>query len=115
MSDIGTLYNYVGSLASAIAYIALVMLFVKSQVFAGLKAALANVGKMALTNYIMQSVIATFVFYGFGLNYFAELSRAESLLVVLLVWLLQSLLSTMWLTQYRQGPLESLWRSLTYR
>lgn len=91
------------------------MLFVRSESFIDLKLALANVGKMAFTNYIMQSVIATSIFYGFGLNYFAEISRAGSLIVVMLVWLLQLLLSTIWLIRYRQGPLESLWRRLTYR
>lgn len=114
-SDIGGLFNYVGSLVSAVGYIALIMLFVKSQYFTGLKSVLANVGKMAFTNYIMQSIIASLIFYGFGLNYFAEVSRVESLIVVLLVWVLQLNLSTFWLSRYRQGPLENVWRRLTYR
>jgi uncharacterized protein len=114
-SDIGGLFNYVGSLVSAVGYIALIMLFVKSQYFTGLKSLLTNVGKMAFTNYIMQSVLASLIFYGFGLNYFAEVSRAESLIVVPLVWLLQLVLSTFWLSRYRQGPLEGVWRRLTYR
>jgi len=113
-ANLGSLFNYAGSLPTAIAYIALVMLFVKSQVFTGLKSALANVGKLALTNYIMQSLVATFIFYGFGLNYFAEVSRAGSLLIVLLVWLSQLLLSSFWLAHYQRGPLEQLWRNLTY-
>ena len=112
---LGTLFNYFGSLATAIAYIALVMLLCQSQVLAGFKSALVNVGKMAFTNYIMQSLICTFIFYGYGLNYFAELSRVECLAVVVMVWLVQLCYSTLWLLRFRQGPLEQLWRYLTYR
>ncbi len=114
-SDIGTLYNYVGSLFTAIAYIALTMLLVKSKIVLGLQVALANVGKMAFSNYITQSLIATFVFYGFGLNYFAELDRAEALVVVALVWVTLLLVSSLYLSRYKHGPLEQLWRYLTYR
>jgi len=114
-SDIGSLYNYVGSLFSAIAYIALTMLLVKSKIVLGFQTALANVGKMAFTNYIMQSLIATFVFYGYGLNYFAEVSRSEALVLVVIVWALQLVLSSVYLSRYKQGPLEQLWRYLSYR
>lgn len=114
-SDIGTLYNYVGSLLTAVGYIALTMLLVKSKLMLGLQAALANVGKMAFSNYIMQSLIATFVFYGFGLNYFAEVNRAEALIVVAIVWAIQLIVSSLYLSRYKQGPLEQLWRYLTYR
>jgi len=114
-SDIGTLYNYVGSLLTAIGYIALTMLLVKSKFILGLQAALAKVGKMAFSNYIMQSLIATFIFYGFGLNYFAELNRAEVLIVVVIVWATQLIVSSVYLSRYKQGPLEQLWRYLTYR
>ena len=81
--SIGTLYNYIGSLATSVAYIALVMLLVKSKAFQIIKVLLMNVGKMALSNYIMQSVIATFIFYGFGLGYFGDLSRVSLIYIVL--------------------------------
>lgn len=111
---LGTLFNYVGSLASATGYIALVMLLVKSQAARVFQSWIANVGKMAFTNYIMQSVICTFVFYGFGLGYFVELNRAECLFVVALIWVLQLVYSTAWLSYFKQGPLEQFWRYLTY-
>jgi uncharacterized protein len=114
-TGLGTLFNYVGSLATSIGYIALVMLLCQSQALVGLKSALSNVGKMAFTNYIMQSVICTFIFYGYGLNYFAELSRVECLAVVVSVWVIQLAYSSWWLSRFKQGPLEQFWRYLTYR
>jgi len=113
--SIGTLYNYIGSLATSVAYIALVMLLVKSKAFQIIKVLLMNVGKMALSNYIMQSVIATFIFYGFGLGYFGDLSRVSLIYIVLLVWAIQLVSSSLWLSRFQQGPLEQLWRYLTYR
>ena len=69
---------------------------------------------MAFTNYIAQSVICTSLFYGYGLGLFGRLQRAEMLIIVAAVWLLQLLWSSWWLSRYRFGPLEWLWRSLTY-
>jgi uncharacterized protein len=112
---VGTLFNYFGSLATAIGYIALAMLLCKSRVLLSFQSALINVGKMAFTNYIMQSLICTFIFYGYGLNYFAELSRVECLAVVAMVWVIQLIYSTLWLSHFKQGPLEQFWRYLTYR
>ncbi|MFT6407573.1 MAG: hypothetical protein ACJAQ6_000986 [Arenicella sp.] len=112
---LGTLFNYFGSLATSLGYIALVMLLCKSRALLSFKSALANVGKMAFTNYIMQSLICTFIFYGYGLNYFAELSRVECLAIVIMVWLIQLCYSTFWLSHFKQGPLEKFWRYLTYR
>jgi len=111
----GTLFNYFGSFSTAIAYVAIIMLLCKFQALAGFKSALSNVGKMAFTNYIMQSLICTFIFYGYGLNYFAELNRIECLAVVVLVWFIQLFYSTLWLLHFKQGPLERFWRYLTYR
>jgi uncharacterized protein len=69
---------------------------------------------MALTNYLMQSVICTLVFYGYGLGYFEQLPRAWQPLFVLAVFVLQVLLSRWWLSRFRYGPMEWLWRWLTY-
>jgi len=74
----------------------------------------APAGRMALTNYLMQSVICTVVFYGYGLGYFERLPRAWQPLFVLAVFVLQVLLSRWWLSRYRYGPMEWLWRWLTY-
>ncbi|AIX73147.1 DUF418 domain-containing protein YeiB [Mixta calida] len=73
--------------------------------------AVCCVGRMALTNYLLQSLICTTLFYRFGL--FLHFDRVHLLLLVPLVWLANLLLSTLWLRRFRQGPLEWLWRRLT--
>jgi uncharacterized protein len=75
---------------------------------------LEAVGQMALTNYIMQSVICTLVFFGYGLNYYAELEFYQIYFVVLAIWALQLIVSPLWLRYFLYGPLEWVWRSLTY-
>jgi uncharacterized protein len=69
---------------------------------------------MALTNYLMQSVLCTWVFYGHGLGLIGRLSRVEQMGVVAVVWAVQLALSPWWLWHFRFGPAEWLWRSLTY-
>ena len=75
---------------------------------------LAPAGRMALTNYLLQSVICTAVFYGYGLGYFERLPRAWQPLFVVAVFALQVVLSRWWLSSHRYGPMEWLWRWLTY-
>lgn len=111
----GSLFNYVGSVFMALAYVGLVMLLVLAARFARLKTMLAALGKTAFTNYILQSVICTLFFYGFGLGFYGKLDRFQLLLVVFLVWLVQLILAPLWLRHFKFGPLEWLWRCLTYK
>jgi len=74
----------------------------------------APYGKMALTNYILQSIIGTFIFFGWGLGYLGQI-RALFLFVMALVLIaIQTILSKYWLQKFKYGPLEWLWRSGTY-
>ncbi|HPG12895.1 MAG TPA: DUF418 domain-containing protein, partial [Chitinophagaceae bacterium] len=75
---------------------------------------ISNIGQMALTNYIMQSIICGFIFYGYGLGKFNEYSRTQLLGIVVLIWCFQILFSWLWLKRFKRGPLEALWRKLTY-
>ena len=74
---------------------------------------LAPYGRMALTNYILQTVIGTFIFYNWGLGYLGQLSNTEALGIALIVFVLQALASAAWLRHFRYGPVEWLWRSGT--
>ena len=76
--------------------------------------ALAPLGRTALTNYIAQSLLCTLIFYGYGLAFFGQINTAAGLALALLIWLAQIPLSALWLRYFRFGPLEWLWRSLTY-
>ncbi len=104
-----------GRIAMAFGHIGMVMIFCKSSILTFLKKALAAVGKMALTNYIMQSVICAIVFTGVGFSLYGQLQRYELYFVVFSVWLFQLIASPIWLLYFRFGPLEWLWRSLTYK
>ncbi len=110
---IGSQWNYWGSLGVAIAYVAVFKLIIKSNLLKSLRKRLAAVGRMALTNYLSQTLICTFIFYGFGLGLFGQADRLEQLLIVLGIWTVQLLVSPIWLRHFRYGPFEWLWRSLT--
>jgi uncharacterized protein len=69
---------------------------------------------MALSNYLLQSVVCTWIFYGYGLGYFERLPRAWQVPFAIALFVAQVLLSHAWLRRYRFGPMEWLWRSLTY-
>ena len=110
----GSVFNYVGSLGVFLGYLALVMLAVQSGWLPGLQRRLQAAGRMAFTNYISQSVICTLIFYGHGLGLFERVDRLGQLGIVVAIWILQLLWSPWWLARFRFGPLEWLWRSLTY-
>ncbi len=74
----------------------------------------APVGRMALTNYVGQSVICTFIFYGTGFGLGGKMGPTLYLPVGFAVYLFQVMASRVWLSRFRFGPLEWLWRMLTY-
>jgi uncharacterized protein len=77
-------------------------------------AVLAPLGRMALSNYLGQSLVCTLIFYGYGLGYFQQLPRAWHIPFALGLITLQTLFSTWWLSRFSMGPAEYLWRWLTY-
>jgi uncharacterized protein len=76
---------------------------------------LAAVGRMALTNYVMQTMICVLIFSGVGLGWFGSLARHQLYFIVAAIWLAQLIASPLWLRAFRFGPLEWVWRSLTYK
>ncbi|HEX6192719.1 MAG TPA: DUF418 domain-containing protein [Chitinophagaceae bacterium] len=92
----------------------LIMLLYKSGWFNWLFRLMRPVGQMAFTNYLMQSLIGAILFFGVGFGMYGKLQRYEIYYVVLAVWLLEITWSHVWLRYFRFGPLEWLWRSLTY-
>ncbi len=111
---LGFQFNYFGSLFVALGYIGLIALWSRSDFLSDLKRRLAAVGRMAFTNYILQSIICTTIFYGFGFGLFNQLDRFAQQLIVVGVWIVLLAFSPWWLKRYRFGPLEWLWRTLTY-
>lgn len=110
----GNVYNYVGSIVVAFGHIGLIMLVVTSGWFKSTLKRVAAVGQMALTNYLMQSVVMTALFYGWGLGLYGTVPRFWQMTFVAGLIGGQLLLSPWWLARFRFGPAEWLWRSLTY-
>lgn len=111
----GILFNYWGSVAVALGYVALVMLAVKVGFLNWLQAGLAAMGRTAFTNYLSQTFICTTLFYGHGFGLFGKVERWQQLALALAILAVQMIISVIWLRFLRYGPMEWLWRSLTYR
>lgn len=103
-----------GRLLVVLGHVGLLMLIVKAGVMRWLTSRLAAVGQMALSNYLMTSIVCTSIFNGYGLGLYGKLQRYQLLYVVLAVWVFQLTISPIWLRHFRFGPMEWVWRSLTY-
>ena len=110
----GFQWNYWASLFMSASYIATLLLIVNAGAFAGLTARLAAVGRMAFTNYLLQTLICTSLFYGHGLGLFGRVPRIGQVAIVVAIWILQLAVSPVWLRHFQFGPFEWAWRSLTY-
>jgi uncharacterized protein len=103
-----------GRIFMILGHIGLFMLFIKSGILKFLQNSLSAVGKMALTNYLMHTIICTTFFLGYGFGMFGKLQRYELYYVVVSIWVIQLIYSPIWLRYFKYGPAEWAWRSLTY-
>ncbi len=110
----GVQFNYWGSILVSLAYISIIMLISKSSKWNKFTFPFAAVGRMALTNYLMHTLVLTTIFYGHGLGLFGKVERKEQILFIVGLWTIQLIGSPLWLRHFRFGPAEWLWRSLTY-
>nr|WP_254810493.1 DUF418 domain-containing protein [Natronosalvus amylolyticus] len=108
-------FNYWGAPLLAVGYLSGIMLLCRWASDGMIVTGLAAVGRTAFSNYLLQTALATTIFYGYGLGLFGQLSRLELLGVVVLIWAIQIPLSVWWLERFRFGPVEWVWRTLTYR
>lgn len=102
-----------GNLPASLGYVSVVILMLHSASPLNKVRVLAPFGRMALTNYLMQSLVASSFFFGYGLGQWG-LSRVEQMLFVVVLAALQIVFSHVWLAHFRYGPMEWLWRALTY-
>lgn len=108
-------YSYWGSILMALGWISIWMLLQHGGAVSGLRTRLRAVGRMALTNYLMQTVLGVLIFTGTGLGLFGRVPRIGQAGLVVLIWALELAWSPWWLARFRFGPAEWLWRSLSYR
>ncbi|MFC5740340.1 DUF418 domain-containing protein [Dyella tabacisoli] len=111
---IGTSLMDIASMLMCLGYLSVIVLWLQHPRGARVLAWLAPAGRMALTNYLLQSLLGTWLFYGYGLGLAGYFSRAWQVVYVLVFYILQLLLSRWWLSSHRYGPMEWLWRYLTY-
>jgi len=102
-----------GNLPACLGYVGLMVLMLHSKTVPARVSVLAPLGRMALTNYLLQSLICAVYFFGFALGHWG-MPRAQQLLFVAAVFAAQVAFSHWWLTKFRYGPMEWLWRGFTY-
>jgi uncharacterized protein len=103
-----------GAPALAIFYMASLTLLAQHSDWQRRLAPLSYVGRMALTNYLLQSLVCTLIFYGYGLGLYGKVGAAVTIMLTVSIYLLQILFSNWWLRRFQFGPMEWLWRTLTY-
>ncbi len=106
--------EYIGMLGLAGFYLSALVLLFQRPAWRKTLLLLAPVGRMALTNYLMQSAINLFIFYGFGLGLMGKIGSTYCILISIAAFAFQIVFSNWWLKRFRFGPMEWLWRSLTY-
>ncbi|RHW43590.1 DUF418 domain-containing protein [Neobacillus notoginsengisoli] len=104
--------DFFGGPLLAIAYGGLIALSVRRR--EELAGFFANVGRMSMTNYLLQSLISTLIFYGYGAGLYGKVSVLTGTVLVVAVFIAQAVGSRIWLSRFNYGPLEWVWRSFTY-
>ena len=103
-----------GNLGVSFFYASTLILLAQRPAWKSRLAPLAAVGRMALSNYLFQSVVCTTVFYSYGFGLFGKVGPAAGLALSVAIYAVQVPLSLWWLRHFRFGPMEWVWRSLTY-
>lgn len=104
----------IGGPAIAIFYITSILLLSRKVMWMSILSPLSYVGRLSLSNYLFQSIICTFLFYSYGFGLYGEVRPFVGLLLTLVIFSIQIILSKQWLKHFQFGPVEWLWRSLTY-
>ena len=114
MQNVGRMCVVVAAPAMSFFYASTIILLTQDGDWRRRLAPVAAVGRMALSNYLFQSLICTMIFYSYGLALFCQVRPSLCLLLTIIIWLIQIPLSVCWLRRFQFGPIEWLWRSLTY-
>jgi len=112
---IGIIMYGVGVPALALGVAALIVTLWQIDAWRKVLGIFAPVGRMALTNYLMQTAISLFIFYGWGLGYYGSVGALSATLLALMIFTAQIVISTIWLKYFAYGPMEWIWRQLTYK
>lgn len=111
---IATICSGFGGPALTLAYVSGIILLISKGHLKSFSSKLAPVGRMALTNYLMHSIIASVLYLSYGFALYGKVNIWQGILITVAIFLIQIPLSNWWLKHFRFGPFEWLWRSLTY-
>jgi uncharacterized protein len=114
--NIGTdfLQDSIGGPALALFYGTTIVLLMEGQRWKKLLKPFSYVGRLSLTNYLFQSLICTTIFYGYGFGLYGEINHIEGVILTLGIYVIQIIFSYLWLKGFQYGPMEWVWRILTY-
>ncbi|MBO3080450.1 DUF418 domain-containing protein [Mammaliicoccus sciuri] len=104
----------IGGPIVALSYIMFFVILCEDQTVRKILTPLQSIGKLSLTTYISQSIICILIFYGVGLNYYGKLPVLTIYIIGIVIYCVQVILSYLYLLKFKQGPLEKLWRKVTY-
>jgi len=114
LGQVAAMASQVGPILLALGYGGVILTLATGNRTKGLVTWAAPIGRTAFTNYLLQSVIFGWVFYGYGLGLFGRLDPAPTFVLGLAVYAIQVMLSALWLGYFQFGPMEWLWRALMY-
>ena len=107
--------NYIGGTVLSLSYIAGLMWLLTRIRWNNLLRHISPIGRMPLTNYLLQTFICVIIFYGYGFGFYGQASPLVGLLLTILIYIAQIFFSKWWLKRFQFGPMEWVWRFLTYR
>lgn len=107
--------DYIGKTVLSLSYIAGLMWLLTSAKWNNILRHISPIGRMPLTNYLLQTFICVIIFYGYGFGFHGHVSPLVGLLLTILIYIAQVFFSKWWLKRYQFGPMEWIWRYLTYR
>lgn len=106
--------DVIGGPLLGIAYVAIIILLMTSDRLARLLRPVGSAGRMSITLYLTQSLVGTFIFYGYGFGLYGHITLETGTWLAIALYVVQVVFAHLWLSKYRQGPVEKLWRLFTY-
>jgi uncharacterized protein len=106
--------DYLGGPFLSVSYAVILALLLENKKMKKWSKPIASAGRMSLTNYLLQSIIGTLIFYSYGFGLYGEVTLTTGTFLALGIFAIQVLLSEIWLSKFSFGPVEKLWRVLSY-
>jgi uncharacterized protein len=106
--------DYLGGPFLSVSYAVILALLVENKKMKKWSKPLASAGRMSLTNYLLQSIIGTLIFYSYGFGLYGQVTLTTGTYLALGIFAIQVIISEIWLSKFKHGPVEKLWRLLSY-